>query len=80
MQYYLLKTELGPFVFAEELDALNFMIDVRCGKLPIETVSFEDTKYLNGVWLEEEFAVIEYNRRKQVLKEEVYWLKEITVR
>lgn len=77
MNCFCVETKLGVFAFESKLDATNFMLDIKCGRLPMEEVGYEDTKYYGGCYSRGTVsdAVKEYLRRNEILMKEFEWLQ-----
>lgn len=79
MRCYSVETQVGTFCFDSKLGVTNFLIDAKTGRLPINQLDYDDTKYYCGVWIGEnpDRAVEEYQRRMNILSYEYSWLNEL---
>jgi len=57
---YRVHTKYGEFTFRKELEAVNFMLDIGTGRLPMMILDFD---HLPEIYTTQE-AITEYSRRK----------------
>ena len=58
---YSVHTKVGSFTFRTELEAVNFMLDIDTGRLPMRIL---DYNHLPEIYTLEE-ALLEYNKRNE---------------